>query len=361
MNFLKKILSNIKSHYDKILALLLFAGLVASLLYLAVQVGLIKAKEKEFARKMAGLKPAKEFAEKIDTVPFETGRDAIYNPFLLDIVSWTNTPMYEVETRFWCVECRMPVPFEAKVCPHCESAIPIEWESDPEGDNDLDGIKNGLEEDYGLDSNDNTDAQKDFDGDGFTNYEELMADPVTDPKDAAIFPPIWSKVYLDAIGVMRFKLRFKSSIKMPDGTDKFGLNLQRGDRIKTYFVKMGEDVEGFTLDHYEVKERPDDTTITKDISELTLIRGDKKIVLIKNQDIQHDEYLARLIFRVKDQAPVEFVLSVGKTFELRSESYELILIDMTKQTVVIKRLSDGDQRTIHKIPADEGTETGANP
>ncbi len=255
----------------------------------------------------------------------------------------------------------MPVPFDAQTCPHCKSVIPEEWNLVRDGDNDLDGIKNGLEVDYGLDPDDNTDAQKDFDGDGFTNYEELTAVPVTDPKDAALFPPIWSKLYLDAIGVMRFKLRFKSTIKNPNGTITFGLNLQKGSKIKTHFVKMDAEVEGFKLDHYEFKEIDDERTIRRDVSELTLIRGDKEIKLIKNQDIQHNEYLARLIFRVRDKDPVTFVLSIGKTFELRNESYELILIDSIKQSVVIKRLSDGDQRTIHKIPTEDGTETGANP
>ncbi len=57
---------------------------------------------------------------------------------------------------------------------------------DPTADNDGDGMPNGWEQYYGLNMDDNTDADGDLDQDGATNLEEYLA--VTTPNDLTSYP-----------------------------------------------------------------------------------------------------------------------------------------------------------------------------
>lgn len=359
MNFVKIILKKIKQHYDKLIAIVVFLVLVGSLLYLAVQLGLVNVKEQSFKKAMTGLVPQNEYAILVDPERYESVRQMVFEPFLITSATWTNNNMFVVDKRFWCKDCKMPVPYEAKVCPFCGSLVPPDPGEDPAGDMDKDGIPYALEIKYGLNPMDPSDAQLDNDGDGFTNYEEIMAQPPTDPNNMTDTPPVDQKLRLDAIGLSPFRLKFKSKILMPDGALQFGLNLARGGQPpKTYFKKLDEEVEGFTLVKYEEKSRPDAVVINKDISELTLKRGDKEIILIKDQDIQHNEYMVRLLFPVENK---QFIVAPGKTFDLRDKTYQLISVDIRNQSIVLRRLSDGQDLTIHRVSGATNNEsaTGA--
>jgi hypothetical protein len=242
----------------------------------------------------------------------------------------------------------MPVPWEAKICPLCGSEIREDPNEDPEGDMDGDGLPYAIEVANKMDPNDPSDAHLDYDEDGFDNYEELTAIPPTNPRDASETPPVEQKLKVDRLGVNPFKLRFKSHITLPnDAGLKFGLNLQRrGQSPRTYFKKLDEEVDGFKLIQYEEKIVDDPVTGKRDVSELTLKRGMRTIVLVKGQDIQHNEFLVRFYFEPED---LTFVKSPGQTFELKGKSYKVKSVDIEAQSVVIERLSDNVELTIRKI------------
>lgn len=348
MKFLKSIFTSMKSHYDKLIAFVIFAVLVGSLIYLAVQLGLIKGNEQAFLTKMAEFKPKFENAETVNTAPFDDARKIIFEPFMLTVGSWSNSPMFRVEQRFWCTSCEKPVPWEALVCPFCANEILKDPEEDPKGDIDNDGLTFEVEEAHGMDPNDPSDAHLDYDNDGFTNYEELTAVPPTNPRDPQDMPPYEQKLKVDALGINPFRLRFKSHIVMPDGSLKFGLNLQKSRGVpSTYFKKIDEDVEGFTLIKYEEKIVEDPVVGKRDLSELTLKRGMREIILIKGQDIQHNEFLVRFYFEPLD---LRFIKSPGQEFALKDRSYKVISVDIPNQSVVIMRLSDNTELVIRKLP-----------
>ncbi len=353
MIFLRSIIANLKTHYDKLIAFVILAVLVASLIYLAVQLGLIQGSDKAFRGKMSAFTPKFPNTEKVDTASFDVARKVIFEPYVIDGEVWSNTPLFVVEQRFWCDSCEKPVAWEAKSCPFCGYEVPEDPEVHPGGDIDGDGLTYAIEVANQMDPDDASDAGMDFDNDGFTNYEELTAEIPTNPRDETDRPPDVQKLKVDALGVNPFRLRFKSHIKTLDGSLRFGLNLQKkGKPPKTYFKKIDGDVEGFTLVKYEEKIIEDVDTGKKDISELTLKRGKKVIVLVKGQDVQHDEYLVRFYFEPQD---LKIVRAVGSTFDLKEITYKVISVDISAQSVVIMRLSNSKELTIRKVPALSGS------
>lgn len=347
---MKGILSKLSAHYDKLLAILSLLALVVSLVYLAVQVGMVNAREKEFTRMLSQIKIEHKDAPAVETDEFEVARNEIRNPLTIDYSSWTNIHMFVLEKRVTCVDCTLPIPWDAKVCTFCLFPQPQDLIDRDDYDGDGDGITDQVEKKYGLNPRDPSDALEDLDGDDYSNLAEYKAG--TSLIDKESFPPPEAELYVQKITANPFKLRFKSVMRMPGGDIKFALNLQMGrGMIKTYFAKLEEVVEGFTLSKYEEKTEmrvisaygPKPREI--DVSELTLTRGDKSIVLIKGKDVQHDEYMVTFWFKLEDST---FDKEKGQEFALKGKKYELKSIDSTLSSVVIVRLDDGALISIHK-------------
>jgi hypothetical protein len=344
VKYLKKIIAALKTHYDKVVAFVVLLLLLSSLLYLAVQVGLIKGKQETFQKDIDSIPIAHEHVVNVDVAPFEEARGEIAKPFQIDTSSWTNEgwkPVFAVEQRVWCAECKLPIPFADEICPFCRGTQPEEEKESADRDLDQDGMKDLWEIAHGL-PDDRNNANEDSDGDGFTDMEEYTSE--TDPSDPKVSPPIESKIHLVRIAAQPFGLRFKSSSTMSDGTKRFALNLKRRGRApRTYFKKLGDVVEGFILAGYEhktVMRKKDGWTEPRevDVSVLTLKRGKKEIPLIMDVDVQHNEFRALLSCEIS-KTPIPW-LAPDDTFDLLDKKYQLISIDSPKQSVVIKRLLD---------------------
>jgi hypothetical protein len=327
--------NRVATHYDKLLAVVMLCGLLGSLLYLAVQVGLIQTRQKQFVRLIDALQPRHPDAAEPDTAVYENALRSFQEP--AQITNWAQA-MFIPERRVSCVDCRRPIPYDASVCPFCAVVQPPEKEDRPDYDGDGDGMWDAWERAHGLDPRDPRDAAIDTDDDGFTNLEEFLAEPQTDPRDPDAHPSIIAKLRVADIKADPFKLRFKSVITLPDGNLKFAINTRGNTR--TYFRRLNEQVEGFTLFKYtpRTEERTaGGITRADDVSILTLKRGDKLIPLVKGQDVQYNEYMALLVFTVDGS---EYTVRVDDEITLARKAYKVISIDTQKRSLVIRRLQD---------------------
>jgi len=341
---LRNIPSWLKAYYDKVIALLLVVVLLVSLLYLAFNVGTVQRRQLQFIRKIDGMKPKHETTTPVDVSSYQTAIVEIAAPF--QIGAWSNA-LFVPEARVTCVDCRLPIPHEAAVCPFCEHEQPMNIEDDPQRDLDGDGMKDVWEIEHGLNPHDAADASLDVDSDGFTNIEEYGAG--TAPDNVDDFPPIVAKLRVVRVDADPFKLRFKSVFVLPDDSLKFQINT-RGN-VRTYFKKLEEEAEGFRLVKYEEKSEEKLTGSMRrevDVSILTLQRGDKLIPLVRGQDVQYNEYTALLVFLV-DQS--EYTVRIDSELEFNRKKYKVMAIDSRRESVVLRRLSDDKDLVIEKLSA----------
>jgi len=84
-----------------------------------------------------------------------------------------------------------------------------------------------------------------------------------------------------------------------------------------------------------------------DVSVLTLKRGDKLIPLVKNEDVQWNEFTAQLLFTVDNS---KYTVKIDHVIDLKNEKYKVINIDITKESVLLESLKDGQKTTIEKFP-----------
>ncbi|MDD5522274.1 MAG: thrombospondin type 3 repeat-containing protein [Kiritimatiellae bacterium] len=343
----KNIFSWLKSHYDKILSFLVLVFLIASLLYLAFRIGTMRSDREKFEQEIKGYKPKYADAVQIDTKVFNDAMASIEHPLQLSSEQWTNKTMFVVEKRVWCVDCRRPIPFEAVKCPFCDTEQPKDLVEREDYDGDKDGIPDKWERQYALNPSDPADADKDSDNDGFSNIEEYNGK--TNPTDPNSSPSITHKLRVLKVEPDPFMLRFKSVMKSPDGSLRFGLNLK--GNVRTYFAKLDQVVEGFKLLKYEPKTEekvvPGIGKRQVDVSVLTLQRGDKLIILVKDMDVQWNEFTAHLLFTLDN---TKYAAKIENVIELKNKKFKIINIDSKKESVLLESLQDGEKTTIEKFP-----------
>lgn len=356
MRNLKGIGSWLTSHYDKIIALIVFLGLVVSLLYLAVQVGLIQRSDEAFKDKYEGLSPKHPEAEEVSPDNFEKAVDQIRNPFVFS--DWKKDLLVP-EARVWCIDCQSPISIEAKKCPFCGKDQPRIDEFDV----DFDGIKDEHEKLLGLNPNDKTDVMGDKDGDGFSNIDEYRyyvhkGMDIKGVIDKAVYPPIEPFLFIDkskgdprnpGLHADPFHLLFKSYMKWGERM-RFQLNTREGGN--THFVFRDEEVEGFIVVGFDKKFEapPNPGGIKKEVSTLTLKRGSRTIKLKIGREEEYDEYVAFMVFKLDDKT---YEVSMGDVFELRpGKKYEVIsIVDTPEPRIVIQRLTDRKKFTVGGDPA----------
>jgi hypothetical protein len=347
------IVSWLKSYYDKLITFVVFLVLVASLIYLAVRIGLMKGEQAQFLREISNMKIVHEHVQVMNTEFVDEARQRLENPFQIPMNTWTNR-MFVPEARVRCPECRRPAPYDALKCPSCGASMPQDIGPGLE-DTDKDGMPDEWEKKYNLDPFDPSDANKDADGDGFTNLQEYLGG--TNPRDASDHPTWESLLRVEDVRPDLFRLKFKGVQRMGDDSLRFQLNLRNNE--KTHFVKMNEDVEEvFKVVKYESKTTNVwDETLSKDVavdvSELTLQRGDKMILLIKGKDVRWDECIATLVFEMDKSS---YRVRTGDSIELnvkeKKMNYLVNKIDLAGGSVVLRR-SDNEVFVIRKTLAIE--------
>lgn len=203
------------------------------------------------------------------------------------------------ELRVFCAECGKAISFGAPQCPFCGKAQPT-----PTDDRDGDGMKDSFETKYALNPDNPDDAVMDPDGDGFSNLEEFLAG--THPRDAQSSPPVVAKLRIDQLRQDRFSLRFESVQNTGGGSEKYQLNAKH----RTYFSRIGDKVEGYTLLRYDAANKM--LFIQKEARTIGLPRG---------KDVIDDLITVKLLFLMDGST---FTARKDETFDLRGASYRLV-------------------------------------
>jgi hypothetical protein len=341
MNVIRSLIARITAHYDKVLTVLAIAVLAGSLIMITISLGGLTKSQTAFETFVKELKPTHPDAVEVDVDPYEHAVEVMDDR--PQVATWSNS-MFVPETRCYCIECKIPIVLSTTVCPFCGEKQPIIKER-PD-DLDSDGMPNEWEEEYAFDPRDPDDADEDADQDLWSNLEEYEAG--TNPRDANDVPACATRIEVLKVGAIPFKLLFKAVTEEPDLTLTFQINTRAGGR--TYFIKMGEKVEDFTLIDYKEKfetKKFGGSDMRVDVSTITLKSGNKNIELTKDKVRKYDELRARLWSR-KDDTKV--VVKEGGVYSFCTQEYEVKSIDINEGTVLLQRLSDSEEFTIGGQP-----------
>ncbi len=318
---LTRILQMLHVYYDKIIALMVLLVLLVSLLILLVRIGTDQAEHERFKHEIESLTAAHPQPDPLDLAIFENARRKLHQPFQL--TPWERlvaTP----ERRVHCVNCVRPIPFDAEICSFCAHVQPDE--DAPPSD--------AWEAEHGINPRDPSVMNADIDGDGFTVIEEYIFN--TDPNDPQSHPPPWVRLRLAQIVSEPFEMLFMGRVR---GTRRTHYQINMRADGRTFMVEMGEDVEGFTLADFE--ERFDGEGYDRrDVSVLTLERGDVEIKLVRDQVTPHLQHHARIIFDIDGS---EYRVIRGREIEVMGRVYRVLEIDPDESRVL---LQDENEETL---------------
>jgi hypothetical protein len=335
-------------HYDKVLAVVVLAGLLFSLLWLTSSQERRRLEEKAYQAALDALTP-----KPLESTGFDLG---VYSNALQQLVQprqiAMGTPdlgLFVTDRRVWCVKCSKPIPYDATNCPFCSEEQPKL--AGPVPDTDGDGMFDVWERQYGFDPFDPSDAAGDADGDGFRNVEEFLSK--TDPRDAQSHSPIDVLLRVKDVVAKRIPLALSGKSRMPDGKVQCQF-VQQDQERRSFFVRAGEAISndlsntGFVFleftERSEKQPHPTLTEVTVDISCATIKRlADEKVFLLRMNDEEFSETVAELVLPVDEST---YTVVAGGTFTLRDERYNVISVDSKTQTVVIESASTRKRLTL---------------
>lgn len=302
----------LQQHYDKLSALVVLVLVVVSGILLIVR--LQSAENTRFdasALDATQPKPVSPF----DTTLLDQLKVRLAEPL---VIPTAQRRMLVGELRVSSVPDGLPIPFDADVCPFTGTAQPKSIDIS-ERDTDGDGMPDIWEQEFGLNPLDPADAVADADADGFSNLEEYLGK--SNPALATETPPPPAKLRLVQARVIPFKLRFLGVSRISDTEVRYQLNLRTLER--TYFPRMNEEVEGYTVTAYDEK--------GADGPVLTLQQGDKSINLVQGRVVDQQARTALLVFLVDGQ---RFRVNIGEGITLLGREYKVI--DISDMRVVIR-------------------------
>ncbi len=331
--------------YDKVIVVVVLAGLLFSLLWLTFSADRRQRAEEEYRAAVRALTPRPLEGTGFDPGVYSNALQQLLRPKLI-ADDGAAAGFFVPERRVWCVACGKAIPYAAETCPFCSSPQP-----DTKGvvvsDTDGDGMPDTWERQNTFNPLDAADGRGDADSDGFINLDEYLAG--TDPRDPKSHPAVDVLLRVKEIASKRIPLVFKSKNRMPDGGHQCQFNRQDGDR-QTFWVREGQPVgdTGFVLVKLESKEEKRiDPVIgwrTVDMSVATLKRlADEKVFTLQINDEQFAETLVELVLPIDNTV---FSASAGGFFVLRGSRYRVISVDNEALSVVIESESTGKRVTI---------------
>lgn len=335
-----------KAHYDKLIAVVVMLALLGSLVYLAVQVGMMKKQQAAYATAIARKTPAHPEAQALSPSVYEKALAEIRRPHTITIS--TNRTLFVPEKRYYCYDCLNPVDFSVtNKCTWCGKGPQKPVKPRGPEDIDKDGMPNEWEKAHGLMPYDPSDAALDPDGDKFSNLQEFQGD--TDPNDSKSFPPLIVLVEIVEIRDVLFRMLFQGKVTLPTGKLKYQVNYGG----KSYFVRLNEAIgeSGYVLPAYREKWKTVASEslsrdIKVDVSEIDLVKGDKTVTLVYQQPNERVE--PRVTLRLDIDDLVFKDLEIGGEVKLRDGTYEVKAIDSREAAVVLTRTGDETKFTITK-------------
>ena len=325
----------LNQNYDKLILVVVLVVLLASALFLVFSIGKDRRALAEATWEQLGSEVKK--AQPIDMASYQLIKTQIDQPFQ---ATQTVSRMMVSELRVTCVnvECGKPIPYSASECPFCNTKQPVIVRPE-EMDSDADGLTDQVEQKLGLNPLDPDDATADTDSDGFSNIEEYQAG--TSLTDPASFPSPSAKLRLGRVATTPFMFLFKgiSQISQTPGGERYQLNLRSLER--TFFVGMGEEVEGFKVIKYE--------PATNDIPPvITLQQAEKTIRLVMGKTLTQEEMVAILVFMIDSS---RYRVRVGDVFKIREQEYKVI--DIKRNEVLIRDLTFNKDMTVAPLTETE--------
>jgi len=142
------------------------------------------------------------------------------------------------------------------------------------------------------------------------------------------------------VAVKPVTLEYKAASTLPGGVVEYQINTQYDER--TYFARLGEEVEGYILAKHEARTEERDVSgiakpVVVDISELTLERGNERIVLTRNRPVKSARYSAHLLLGPDD---TDRYLGIGDTFNLEGSEYQVAEVPPKLDRIVLRRTAD---------------------
>ena len=321
----------LSGHYDQLLLTLALAALLGSVVFLLLR---ISGETQDLKEGTWGLQPAGAAqVEPLNLAEQEALAAEIGQPFQ---AGQEGNLLLDSERRVTCVnpECARPIRWEADPCPHCQYNQPP---VDPgKKDDDGDGLTNEEEKKHGLDPNDPNDLYYDPDGDGFNNITEINAG--TDHNDATSYPEPKHLLRLVKAKWQPFKMTFEAVSLLPGDKYEFQINMRTSSR--TYFVGLGEQVEGYVVESYD-ENVPEGPTIT-------LVKGGEKVKLVRGKVTVDKTWKAALMY-LQELRPIG--VRSGSTFQILQNNYKVI--DIKPDQVIILDTISEEKTTIPRLTPDE--------
>lgn len=303
----------IQQNYDKLLLVIALVALLGSAAFLLIRLSNERALLGDAGRPVPP--ELQRPAQPLDLEIFASVRQRIIDAFT---VPPAQRRMFVGDLRVASIPDGLPIPYDSSVCPFTGTEQPAVVD-ERSRDTDGDGLPDWWEAEHGLNPMDPSDALMDSDGNGFSNLEEFLAG--TDPNDPEDFPPPVIKLRLVRMVLDPFKLRFLGVNELPDG-DRYQLNLRSLER--TYFPRMGESVEGYTVTRYEADAPEGQET-------LVLTQNGKEIRLVRGRVIDDQARIALMVSLLDGS---RYRLTSGQEFELLGRQYKVV--DIREDRVVIR-------------------------
>ena len=335
------------AHWDWLAAAAGFAALAAAAALYAMSLGdSPEASANAYEAQLKTMTPSHEGVPSANLDLLQKALRQMKTPPRLDAVNAKKANFLASEGRVFCQQgdsdpkakkgCGKPIPAEAELCPFCgvkQHVVKIE------ADADHDGMPNEWELKYGLNPNDPSDAKKDFDGDGFTNYEEFVAK--TDPRDKESHPDYADSLVVSAplkhtslpfyfYAYSRVRNGYRFTFRRKDAKNKFDSTLSAllNDEIRSPDGKMKT---GWKVTAFEQKEERRTIPGSKDpnlkravdVSTVELKRekdGKTLSVALRVPDIAVETETELTYKRGTER---KFVVTKGTEFELNGSKYRV--------------------------------------
>ena len=335
----------LQRNYDKIIFAIAIVFLVVSVIFLAGARGRIAAERDEFVRSVDSLRPDHAELGPVDKAPVVEASRLFATPFAMN----TNKIFLVAQERVRCInpKCRHPIPFDAEKCGFCGADQPAEG-AVTGGDSDGDGLPDDFEKLYSfLNPVDGSDADMDYDKDGFTNLEEYEAK--TDLSNPASHP---SKIeFLRVKGVEEDTVKFRLMGSMRLSAEKVRYQIKAPAR--DWNILPGEEFEdpavpggkykivatGLTTNMvidraYGDKPRP------KEFPVVVISNGPAKYRLVGDGTPGSSGAFRVTFVCTKDIEEKEYLGLPGQPFAFDNEQFIVFKVDRNLKSVLIHRVSD---------------------